>query len=71
MAFASKIAPITGRFKNRVIRDVTGSVVLGSVLAFSFWYGYAQPKQRYFKEFDAKNKAKALEEEKAWMTENN
>jgi hypothetical protein len=71
MGFVSKIAPITGRFKNRVIRDVSYSVVFGTGLALAYWYGYALPKHQTFKQYDAKVKAQAFEEEKVWMTENN
>ena len=67
----SRIAPITGRFKNRVIRDVAGSVTVGLLLANAFWYGYTVPKFQTFTKYDAKVKAQAMEEEAAWISENN
>jgi hypothetical protein len=68
---ASKIVPITGRFKNRVIRDVAGSVTAGLILANVFWYGFSVPKFQTFAKYDAKVKAKAMEEEAAWISETN
>lgn len=67
----SRIAPITGRFKNRVIRDVGGSVALGLILANAYWYGFSVPKFQNFAKYDAKVKAQAMEEEAAWISENN
>jgi hypothetical protein len=70
-ASASAIAPITGRFRMRLKRDLVSSIGLGGVLGYCFWYGYHKPKMAMFLTFDAENKARILEEEKSWMTENN
>lgn len=67
----SAIAPITGRFRMRLKRDLVGSIGTGAAFAYLFWYGYHKPKMAMYLNFDAENKARILEEEKAWMTENN
>jgi hypothetical protein len=67
----SAIAPITGRFKARLYRDLAGSLTVGTVLACAFYYGHSKPKLEKFRAFDAANKERILAEEAQWMTENN
>ena len=67
----SAIAPITGRFKQRLYRDLAGASILGVGLAYWFWYGHSVPKFEKYRAFDAENKKRILAEEKEWMTENN
>ena len=56
MAIVSRIAPITGRFKRRVMFDVTASVVVGFGLANLWWYGVVAPKFEKFTAFDKQNR---------------
>ena len=51
---ASAIAPITGRFKNRVIRDLIGSSVLGVSVGALYWYGYHEPAFKKYRAYDEK-----------------
>ena len=67
----SAIPRITGRFRNRVYRDVIGAVSFGTILAFAFWHGVSRPAFNEFRVFNEKNKAITLAEEKKWMQENN
>lgn len=67
----SALAPITGRFRSRLYRDLVGSITVGVGFAYLFWNGYHKPKMNKFNAFDAANKAKIEAEEKEWMTENN
>lgn len=57
----SAIAPITGRFKSRVFRDIFASSILGTFFGYVWWYGFHVPA---FKKFESYN-AKVLEEIKA------
>ncbi|KNC96587.1 uncharacterized protein SPPG_08171 [Spizellomyces punctatus DAOM BR117] len=44
MAYAaSAIAPITGRFRRRVLRDLVGSIALGTGIAYYWWYNSHVP----------------------------
>ena len=71
MAIVSRIAPITGRFKRRVMFDVTASVVVGFGLANLWWYGVVAPKFEKFTAFDKQNRELTIAEEKEWMQGNN
>jgi hypothetical protein len=70
MAIVSRIAPITGRFKRRVMLDVTCSVIAGVGLANLWWYGVVIPKFEMFNTFDKKMREVTMAEEKEWMKEN-
>jgi hypothetical protein len=67
----SAIAPITGRFRRRIYRDLVGSLSLGTGLAFAWWYGYSRAKFTEYRNFNEANKKKMIAEEEQWMTENN
>ncbi|KAI8896835.1 hypothetical protein BC833DRAFT_596038 [Globomyces pollinis-pini] len=67
----SALAPITGRFKRRVVFDLVGSVTIGTGLAYLFWYSHVVPKFEGWRKFDAEVKAKAIAEEAEWMKETN
>ncbi|KAJ3296086.1 hypothetical protein HK104_001982 [Borealophlyctis nickersoniae] len=64
---ASPIAPITGRFRRRVIRDIVGSVTLGTVWAFSFWEFHHKPKFEMYREFFEKERLEAEADYKRWL----
>ncbi|KAI9335418.1 hypothetical protein DFJ73DRAFT_629429 [Zopfochytrium polystomum] len=49
----SAIAPITGRFKSRVIRDLFISVPAGTAFGAWYWYGYHVPAIQKYKAYDA------------------
>ncbi|KAJ3180353.1 hypothetical protein HDU85_004058 [Gaertneriomyces sp. JEL0708] len=53
MHAASAIAPITGRFRHRVIRDIVGSVSLGLGIGYWFWYGVHMRDMKNWKDYDA------------------
>jgi hypothetical protein len=61
------IAPLVGRFQKRVVRDVTGSIVLGTIGAFSFWHFVHLPKINMWKEYDLKVKAEMDLENKPYF----
>ena len=67
----SAIAPITGRFKRGLYRDLVGSVTAGVGLGYWFWYSHAVPKSEKFKAFNEQNKQRILAEEQEWMKDNN
>ena len=50
----SAIAPITGRFKYRIIRDLVASTSIGTVLAFAYWNNVTLPAQREWKQYHDK-----------------
>ncbi|TPX65918.1 hypothetical protein SpCBS45565_g04812 [Spizellomyces sp. 'palustris'] len=53
MAYAaSAIAPITARFRKRIIRDLIGSTALGFGIGYYFWYGVHVRKMREIREYD-------------------
>jgi hypothetical protein len=68
---ASAIAPITGRFRRRILRDLAGSLTVGTVLAFGWWYGHSRAKFEQYRVFNEANKARIVAEEEQWMKENN
>ncbi|KAJ1561267.1 hypothetical protein HK405_004425 [Cladochytrium tenue] len=49
----SAIAPITGRFRNRVVRDLVLSLSIGSAAGYAFWTLYHQPAINKYKAYDA------------------
>jgi hypothetical protein len=67
----SAIAPITGRFRRRVYRDLVAAISFGGVLAFGWWYGHSRPKFEQYRVFNEANKKRLIAEEEQWMTENN
>ncbi|KAJ3382152.1 hypothetical protein HDU92_004914 [Lobulomyces angularis] len=60
------IAPITGRFRKRVIFDVVGSLTLGTVGAYWFWYGFHLPFMKKRLDYDAKVKQEMALENKPY-----
>ena len=67
----SAIAPITGRFRARVVRDIIGACSLGTVFACAWYYGESRPRFNKYREFNEKYKTESLAEEEKWMKENN
>ncbi|KAJ3186339.1 hypothetical protein HDU85_007779 [Gaertneriomyces sp. JEL0708] len=64
MAFAaSAVAPMTGRFRRKVIRDLVGSVSLGLVFGYTWWYGFHLPKMQHWKAYDQKVREEILAEQ--------
>ncbi|KAJ3206292.1 hypothetical protein HDU82_004607 [Entophlyctis luteolus] len=48
----SAIAPITNRFTRRVVRDIAGSIVVGTGLAYYWWLGIHMPAIQSWKAYD-------------------
>lgn len=67
----SVIAPITGRFRRRIVRDIVGSITVGTLLSSAWFYGYSRPKLARFKAHDAKVREETLAEAQEWFAEKN
>ena len=63
---SSAIAPLVGRFRRRVIRDVVGSVSLGTVLAIGFWNFVHIPEFKEYDNYFQKVQAEIKGKEDAW-----
>ncbi|KAI8619891.1 hypothetical protein BC830DRAFT_1059889 [Chytriomyces sp. MP71] len=50
----SAIAPITGRFANRVLRDVVGSTIVGVASGYAYWELVHVPSMKHFRAYDKK-----------------
>ncbi|KAI8819867.1 uncharacterized protein EV422DRAFT_568325 [Fimicolochytrium jonesii] len=67
MAFAaSSLAPITGRFKKRVVRDLVGSITFGTAAAYYWWNNSHLPKMAEYKAYDSKVRAELIAEHGEW-----
>ncbi|KAJ3200565.1 hypothetical protein HDU67_002003, partial [Dinochytrium kinnereticum] len=62
----SAIAPITGRFKGRVVRDLVLSITSGVALGYAYWYGSHEPAFKEWKAYDAKVAAEIKPVHDAW-----
>ncbi|TPX64596.1 hypothetical protein SpCBS45565_g05757 [Spizellomyces sp. 'palustris'] len=72
MAYAaSALAPVTGRFRRRVLRDLVGSITLGTGIAYYWWYSSHVPIMQEscapkYKDYDHKVREEMLKEHGAW-----
>ncbi|KAJ3103016.1 hypothetical protein HDU97_010454 [Phlyctochytrium planicorne] len=62
----SAIAPIVGRFRSRVIRDLVGSITLGVGLGYTYWLGFHEPAVQQWKAYDAQVAAEIKPIHDAW-----
>ncbi|EGF81577.1 hypothetical protein BATDEDRAFT_87683 [Batrachochytrium dendrobatidis JAM81] len=65
----SAIAPITGRFRGRIVRDIVVSISIGTVAAYTWWYTVSRPTMSKWKAHDAKVKIENIAERDAWLKE--
>ncbi|TPX50991.1 hypothetical protein SeLEV6574_g00588 [Synchytrium endobioticum] len=63
---SSAIAPLVGRFRRRVVRDVVGSVALGTVLAIGYWNFVHIPQFNEYDTYFKKVQAEIKEKEDSW-----
>ncbi len=63
----STIAPITGRFRSRIVRDLVGSITLGVALSYVWWHQFHLPAITKWRAFDKIAKAKIQEENAAFL----
>ena len=66
MHAASAIAPISGRFRRKVLFDIVGSLSLGTAAAYTFWYYHHVPKMAEYKAYDEKVRAEIQAEYGEW-----
>ncbi|KAI9101937.1 hypothetical protein DFS34DRAFT_612048 [Phlyctochytrium arcticum] len=67
MAFAaSAVAPITGRFRNRIIRDLVLSITVGTIAATYWWKTSHVPKMEMYKSYDKRVREELIKEHGAW-----
>ncbi len=45
------LAPVTGMLRKRIVRDLSGSLVIGTILANVYWFQFSRPKLAAFKEY--------------------
>lgn len=64
---ASAIAPITGRFRKRIVFDLFGALALGTACASAWWYGHHIPKMAKFRAHDARVKLEVDAENAAFL----
>ena len=64
---ASAIAPITGRFRTRLTRDLVGSISLGTVMAYYYWHKVHVPSMAKFRAHDAAVKVQVDAENAAFL----
>ncbi|KAJ3104670.1 hypothetical protein HDU96_008851 [Phlyctochytrium bullatum] len=67
----SAIAPIVGRFRSRVIRDLVGSITLGIGFGYTFWIFYHEPSFKQWKKYDAEVAAEIKPIHDAWRASQN
>ncbi|KAI8904399.1 hypothetical protein EDD86DRAFT_242271 [Gorgonomyces haynaldii] len=67
----SAIAPITGRFRRKLLFDIVGSLSLGTVFASYYYYNLSRPVILRAQEHDRQTKEKTLAEAEQWFKENN
>ncbi|KAL2914446.1 Cytochrome c oxidase subunit 7A [Polyrhizophydium stewartii] len=63
------IAPITGRFRGRFMRDIVGSITFGVGIAYAWWFTVSRPKFETWRAHDAKVRAELIAEKEAWLKE--
>ncbi|KAH7335454.1 cytochrome-c oxidase subunit VIIa [Rhizoctonia solani] len=56
------IAPITGKFRKRLMLDIFAALGLGVSAGYGYWYGWHMPAVRHREEFYRKLALKAKEE---------
>ncbi len=64
---ASAIAPITGRFRTRLVRDLVGSLTLGTAAAYYYWHNIHIPSMAKFRAHDAAVKIQVDAENAAFL----
>ncbi|KAI8801939.1 hypothetical protein BJ742DRAFT_835030, partial [Cladochytrium replicatum] len=60
------VAPIVGRFRNRIYRDLVGSITAGSLLGAYWWYGMHEPAFAKYKVYIDKVHNEIEAEHDAW-----
>ncbi|KAI8841292.1 hypothetical protein BC829DRAFT_371132 [Chytridium lagenaria] len=62
----SAIAPIVGRFRNRVLRDLVLSISAGIGLGYGYWHFAHEPAFAQWKKYDAQVAAEIKPIHDAW-----
>ena len=65
----SAIAPLAGRFRRRVFRDVVGSLTVGVAGAYYFWYFHPIPSMEKWRAYDAAVATESKAEVSLWLKE--
>ncbi|KAJ3122045.1 hypothetical protein HK100_012142 [Physocladia obscura] len=65
----SAIAPITNRFTRRVVRDIAGSITLGTAAAYGYWNYSHLPAIREWRAYDKIVMAETKLIHDAWYAE--
>ncbi|KAJ3039180.1 hypothetical protein HDV00_012503 [Rhizophlyctis rosea] len=68
---ASALAPITGRFRKRLLFDLVGSLTLGTGLAYAYWYKMHLPQMAMYKAYDAKCREESKKIYAEWVAAGN
>jgi cytochrome c oxidase subunit 7 len=64
---SSAIAPITGRFRKRIVFDLFGSLALGLACGSVWWFGHHVPKMAQYRAHDARVKLEIDAENAAFL----
>ncbi|KAH6567822.1 hypothetical protein BASA50_006043 [Batrachochytrium salamandrivorans] len=65
----SALAPITGRFRGRIVRDIVLSITIGTTIASVWWVTVSRPAFVKWREHDARVKLEYIAEKDAWLKE--
>ena len=68
-SMVSAIAPLTGRFRGRLVRDIVGALTLGTAISSWYYFGYCKPSLDKMRAYNEQCRQDIINDTEKWFKE--